>query len=432
MHIPRSRLFWAVSLGHMTNDMFISMTAVLLTFISANVMPVSAVQIGLILSVATLLGAITQPLFGWLADRGSGRLLGAGGVAWTVILMMVAVAAAEASIFWLMALAFVLPALGSGAFHPVGAMYAGRSDEARAASNLAYFFLLGQLGLGLGPALAGLVLNGAVGTERIFIDVLGPAFTGLLRADGHVAPLLPLIVLAIPGIALMAFAIPAGRVERAAARATHEASVGVAAPRPVAARPMVALVLRVTGVGLRSLAQPGSVNFIPVLFEAKGWTPAEYGLITSSFWVASGLAGVAFGNLADRFDRRWVVAGSLLASAPAFFLLPLADGALAFALAMLAGGLSGGSHSIIVVYAQSLLPGKQGLASGLIMGLIFGMGAVGNFLIGLMSDTIGLDMAFYLVSGAIVIAAALSLALPSSRRAQILPVTPPEPVIQTR
>lgn len=410
---PRSRLFWAVSLGHLTNDTFMSMGPVLLAFISASILPLRVTEIGVILGVTALLGAVTQPFFGWLADQGSGRLLGAGGVAWTVGWMLVGIAAAGRGLAWLMVPAFIIPALGSGAFHPVGSMWAA-SEKGRAASSLSYFFLMGQLGLGLGPALAGLLLSSA-GGGSLFAQALGPAFGARLIERGTVAPVLATGLLALPVIALMAFTIPSRRAHRAAR---------AAAPAPAARTiiPARTLALLVLMVALRSLAQPGSVNFIPVLFQARGWSPAEYGLITSSFWLAAGLAGVGFGLLADRFDRRRVIAASLLLSAPTFFLLPTATGAAAFGLAIAAGAFSGGSHSIIVVMAQGLLPGSKGLASGAILGLIFGMGAVGNFLIGAASQAIGLDATFQLVAGAIAAAGALALALPAAH-----PQPPPLP-----
>jgi FSR family fosmidomycin resistance protein-like MFS transporter len=411
MHVPRSRLFWAVSLGHLTNDTFMSMMSVLLAFISVNVLPMGKTQIGLILGITALLGAITQPLFGWLADRNGGRWLGAGGVAWTVGMLLLALLAAESGIFALMVLAFVIPALGSGAFHPVGSKYAAESDKTHAASNMAYFFLMGQLGLGLGPALAGALLNRAASANNLYTDALGPVFRGTLLEQGTVTPVLIVGLFAIPAILMMVFTLPNARKHQA--RKIQEQTQAVPAR---VAFPLAAGVILISMVTLRSLAQPGVVNFIPVLFQEKGWSPAEYGLITSSFWIGSGLAGVFFGNLADYYDRRRVIAISMVCSAPAFFFLPATDGALAFALAIAAGALSGASHSIIVVLAQGLLPGSKALASGLILGLIFGMGAVGNFLIGWLAETIGLNIAFQLVAAAIVIASVLALALPGDRR----------------
>jgi FSR family fosmidomycin resistance protein-like MFS transporter len=408
MYFPRKRLFWAVSLGHLTNDTFISMSSVLLAFISVNVMPLRDAEIGLVLSVAALVGALAQPLFGWLADRSGGRWLGAVGVAWTVALMLVALLAAENRVSWLMVLAFILPAVGSGAFHPVGAMYASDSDKKHAATNISVFFLLGQMGLALGPALAGLLLNNATSNNNRFSEMLGPVFAGRLLEQGSVISLLGLGVFALPAVLLMALLIPS--------RKLHAVTKSTTTTETRRSIPVVGFVVLVAMVALRSLAQPGSVNFIPVLFQSKGWTPAEYGLITSLFWLASGLAGVVFGYLADHFDSRWVVAISLVLSAPVFFLLPVTDGALAFVLAIIGGGLTGASHSIIVLSAQSLMPGSKGFASGAIMGLIFGTGAVGSFLIGVVSDAVGLATAFQWVSIAIVLASVLALALPADPR----------------
>ena len=63
--------------------------------------------------------------------------------------------------YWLMLIPFVLQGVGSGAVHPVGALHAVESDDKHAASSTAYFFLMGQVGLALGPVIIGLMLDGA-------------------------------------------------------------------------------------------------------------------------------------------------------------------------------------------------------------------------------------------------------------------------------
>jgi FSR family fosmidomycin resistance protein-like MFS transporter len=323
-----------------------------------------------------------------------------------------------------MVVAFMIPALGSGAFHPVGTKYAAEADANHTASNLAYFFLIGQLGLALGPALSGGLLDHASTVNHLFTDALGPVFTGRLTEDGTVAPVLLLGIFAVPTVLFMLGSIPSRRSHRQEV----ESQPAVNGSRQTI--PLLGLLILVAMVGLRSLGQPGAVNFIPVLFQAKGWTPSDYGLITSSFWIGSGLAGVFFGSLADRYDRRKVIAFSLLASAPAFFLLPAADGVLAFALAIAAGVLSGGSHSIIVSLAHDLLPsGSKALASGMILGLIFGMGALGNLLIGWLGDLIGLSTAFHAVAVVTVLAALLAFGLPVRRHAAETLVMEPEALV---
>ncbi|MGB1285857.1 MAG: MFS transporter, partial [Aggregatilineales bacterium] len=137
--------------------------------------------------------------------------------------------------------------------------------------------------------------------------------------------------------------------------------------------------------------------------------------ITSLFWISAGISGVFFGNLANRYDRRLIVMGSMVASAPAFFLLPIVDGAAALVLALLAGGFSGGAHSIIILLAQEMLPKSKGFASGAMLGFIFGTGAIGSLLIGAVSDVIGLGVTFQATSVAIAIAGLLALLLPKNR-----------------
>lgn len=401
MFIPRSRLFWAVSLGHFVNDTFMSSRAVLLAFLAAGLLPMSNAEIGFATSMGAMLGAITQPLFGYWADKTGGRYLAALGQMWLVGLFLLAALAAESTgQYALMALPMVLMSLGSGMIHPVGSLHAAESDATRVATHMSYFFLAGQLGLGLGPALVGMLLDMANG-------VGGPP---------TVMPLLLLGFLALPSVLLMWVNIPPAKARRAQ-RAQTPAS---AKPFSLADWPLMAFAILIVMVMLRGLAQPGSADFLPLLFQQKGWRASEYGFVTSTFWIAAGLAGVFFGSLADRYDQRQVMMWSMLLSAPAFFLLPFADGIAALMLAIVAGGLSGGSHSLIVVMAQELMPTSKGLASGMILGLIFGTGALGSLIIGRVSDSIGLAATFQLASVAVVLAGFVALALPGRRKSKVL------------
>jgi MFS transporter, FSR family, fosmidomycin resistance protein len=89
-------------------------------------------------------------------------------------------------------------------------------------------------------------------------------------------------------------------------------------------------------------------------------------------------------------------------------------------LAVAAGGLSGGAHSIIVILAQDLIPMRKGFASGAILGFIFGTGAIGSFIIGAVSDQIGLTTTFQIVAFMIASSGLLSLFLPKQNRRVII------------
>lgn len=413
MNLPRTRTFWAVGLGHFVNDVFMGMGPVVLAFLSVSVLPMTNTQIGLTISASQLAGALSQPGFGLAADRNGGRFLGAGGVAFTVSLLLLSLVFAQTGYFWLMFIPFVARGLGSGAFHPVGAMHASDSEPTRAATNLSYFFLLGQTGLAMGPAVAGMLLDAAnPGYSAMFTTPFAALNVDAFIRESSVFPVYFLGLIALPAVWMMTTVLPSAAMHRANRQPATKAQESRAAGGGIPWRAFAVLGVL---VALRSLAQPGSVTFIPVLFQQKGWSPAEYGTITSLFWIGSGIAGVFFGNLADRFDRRHVVFASLALAAPAFFFLPLANGAAALLLAVGAGALSGGSHSIIVVLAQELIPSAKGFASGAILGFIFGMGALGSVLIGGLADVIGLGTTFQLVAVGIIGAGLLALFLPGRR-----------------
>jgi FSR family fosmidomycin resistance protein-like MFS transporter len=422
LNLPRKPLYWAIVAGHMTNDMFMNMGPVLLVFMSTTILPMNTAQIGLANSARDIFGSVTQPLFVGRGDRTGGRWLGAGGVAWVVGWLMVTLALALSGKFWLMVVPFALAALGSAAFHPVGAMYAAETDQTREASNTAYFFLFGQMGLAIGPALAGFLLENTAKFIPAFAQVANP-----------LAPILALSLIAVPVVLSMALTIPNKR-ERPMPTARPKPETVSPAASEVTRAAIGPIVVMVLVVLLRNVVQAGPVTFSPVLFERKGWTPTEYGLIVSSFWFASALSGVVFGRLGDRYDRRYLVSITLLLAAPTLFFLPLTDGPAAFALQLASGALIGGSFSIIVVLAQHILPTGRALASGAILGFSFVSTALGNLFVGVLADGptalfaatpttsggIGLEASFQVLAGLALVGGLLAITLPkwvSSREA---------------
>jgi MFS transporter, FSR family, fosmidomycin resistance protein len=423
MRLPTQRLFWAVSIGHLINDMFMSMRAVVLTYISAFVLPMSAQQIGLAISAIELTGAFSQPYFGLRADKTGGRGLGAGGVAWTVSFMLIGMLLAMLTgSFWLMLGGMALAGLGSGAFHPVGSMHAAEVNPMQAGRNAALFFMCGQIGLALGPTLAGLLLNNAHTTLAETYPVLtNPAFPPVIER-GTVFPVFILAVLAIPVVYLMARTIPV--------RSAAPIRAATATAAPSVPLPIKALALMSIAVAFRSVAHLSSVNFMAAMFQAKGWSPAEYGFLTGSFWLASGITGVFFGSLGDRYDPRRVILVSLLCTAPAVFLLPDLNGLAAVLAAMTIGAMSG-SHSLIVVLAQRLIPGRKGLASGMILGFIFATGAISNLVVGSLIEANGAAHTFHLIAGVTLVTSVLWLFLPRVQQA-MQPTAPIPSAVQAQ
>lgn len=384
----RNKLYLAVIFGHLVIDVFNSMGTVLVTFLGRS-MALNNAQVGMIISVYALLAAVTQPLFGWLADKIGSRWLGPGSVTWTIGFMALAVFMAQTTNnYILFMIPFSLAAVGSGAFHPLATMHSTTVVTNQAALATGMFFLFGQSGLASGPALGGLLFD-HVGASGFYF----------------------LAIIPIPIIIFMAFAMRHTSVRPALL--AHNGDAEAITPKFNVRWGAIGLLALI--VALRSWVFLGTVNFLPKMFQDMGWTATSYGLITGTFWMASAIAGVIGGNLADRWSRRQIVFMALLLGSVPIYFLPLYDNWLAFALVISAGALLGAPHSILIVIAQTLLPGRRALASGLTLGYIFGTGAMAAWVIGILADVWGLDAVIQAGSAVGLAAALLALFLPATR-----------------
>jgi FSR family fosmidomycin resistance protein-like MFS transporter len=354
----RQPRFLSVSLGHFGVDLLNSQLGVLLAYLSGP-LALNNAAIGLIAILYSMAGSLTQPLFGWLADKYGARGSAAGGALWMMAgFALASLASGYWPIVWL-----ILASFGSAAFHPAGtavaatarAPHAAHENTATAAS---IFFLFGQVGLSLGPALGGAIL------ER----------GGLRGLLGVTLGLLPLG-------AFLLWALHSPR-----ALPTHTRA-SASAPAP----DWRAFLLIIALSGVRVWAQSAISTFAPKFFHDLGFAPATYGGIVACFMAGTAVGGVIGGALGDRWGRRRVIVISLALSIAPFYFFPLLSGWMLYAVALAAGLTNGASHSLLVTMAQKALPGRAALASGLTLGFTFTAGSVGVYLSGLVADVVGLQ-----------------------------------------
>jgi len=77
----------------------------------------------------------------------------------------------------------------------------------------------------------------------------------------------------------------------------------------------------------------------------------------------------------------------------------------------LSGALTGAVLSIIVVLAQRVVRGGMALASGLTLGFMFSVGALGTLLSGPLADKWGFPPLFQMTAGLALVASLVALAL---------------------
>src|SRR5689334_12498257 len=387
LNLFRNRLFLAVASGHFVIDVLNSIVPVLLAVLATS-MSLTNAQIGLALTLFTFGGSLSQPVFGWLADRFRGRptLLAGIGAAWMALWFL---GITVAQTWWQMLACLLLGVLGSGLFHPIGTSSSAAAHPTRAGSATALFFFCGQIGLATGPLIAGLLFrsSGALGVLPLCLVALLPA--GLLLT-APAAPPRPLV------------AANGGRtVARAAVAATTAFIVLVA---------------------VRSSIQAAYSAFLPKLFADRGWDPVAYGALAGTFMLTAAVGNVITGELADRRGMRAATVWPLLLGVPAGLICLWAPTpASAFVGCALAGLLIGGQHSVLVVHAQRLLPARQGFAAGLILGFTFAAGGIGTWLGGLAADSFGLLVVMQVITLCGLPIALLAATLPGRAPAALAP-----------
>ena len=390
MRLLRTPTFLAIALSHLSVDSLNGHVGIILAALSGPLGLTNA-SLGLLATLYFMTNALTQPLFGWLSDKYGARWFVAGGVLWMAIFFSLFAATSG----WISITFLILAALGSAAFHPPGTSRASQIGQlqmaGRAATAASLFFLFGQAGLALGPALGGFILD--------HLDRIGLLLT-------------------------MTFVVPVGlfaawqlRTEPNPVSAPNRKShVDVAAPR--ADLPLFFLILLVSGFG--TWAQMAATTFTPKFLHDQGASPTTYGLVVAMYMVGSALGGLTGGILGDHWGKlRTVTLASTLAAIP-FYFLPLANGFGVNLLAMLAGLFNGAPHSILITMAQRALPGRGSLASGLALGFMFTAGTLGSYLSGLIADSASLTFALQLNAAIALISALLSLLLRLKRPTPVI------------
>lgn len=358
----------AVATTHFFVDLLNGSRTVLVAIIAVAI-GLSNAQVGLALLLYNVGNALSQPFFGILADRIGPRALVVLGLGWMALFYGLAALAGD----WIALAALTVAGLGSGAFHPSGTMVASQASTARRTQATSIFFMAGQLGLFFGPIATGILLQQFGRPGYLVLPLLavvvvvwgwrtieGDRYHYVVRRSAELSP------------GKISLALPDG--------AGRDATI-------------LAIIILLTATVNITV-----INFAPKLFTEMGLPAAQVGILAGILMLGAAVGGVAGGSLADRYGGRIVVFGALMAAtAPLFFYVAATGWVLIIWLA-LGGFLMGMPHSILVLRAQALLPGRRATASGLILGFMFFSGSIGSYAVGLIADQIGLPAALQMLA----------------------------------
>lgn len=332
----------------------------------------AAGQAGLLAGLLALTTQALQPLLGAWADRRGGPWFIVGGL--VVGSVGNALGLAWAPTYAVFAVALMLGGVGNAAFHPHMAALVSRHQKTNRGRSLSGWMVSGMIGHSVAP-LAVVALWHGWGSW----GVASLALPGLLAAGA-----LYFSARTIPRPDLSRHRAP-----RVSWRAVSQRGRGFG----------VVMVLR--NLGAASL-----LTLLPLVWHQRGGSPTQTGAVLAVVYAAGMMGNLLGGSVSDAWGVRPVLVGSLIGAS----ISAAVGGAVttgtgwAFWIAVAIWGFTvNGAGAAMLVYGQSLFPGKLGLASGLTMGLGNTVGAFGAWAVGAVAQWQGMSIAIDVAAGCLML-----------------------------
>jgi FSR family fosmidomycin resistance protein-like MFS transporter len=376
-----------LSLGHFTVDIYANLLPPLLPIFQV-MYNLSYAAIGTLTAIFSVTSTLIQPVFGYIADKYGKKWIAALGVIWVAIGMCVlGIAPGYGAIVVIVGLA----GIGSAMYHPQASAMVPKVSGSRKGLGMSMFMAGGNIGYAIMPLLA-----------VIIVAAFGPSSLIYLIPPGIIVGLL---------IYLYAPRMDIDRQSTLDLKALLSSFASVKGP----------LTILLTVASLRAWVCMGMITYIGVFYKDHfaGWTLLGYdiGIIgyaitLFTFIFANAIGGIIGGWASDRFGNKPVIAPTLIASAPFFYLTFVSPDILVWPLMAIGGGLMYASISPTTLMAQEMLPRSQGMAGGLMLGLANGIGGLLVFATGVIADHFGLFNGILSLIVIIALSGVLAILLP--------------------
>ena len=370
-----------LSLSHMVTDLSQGALPVLLPSLK-TALDLSYTQIGVIVLVQNLTSSIIQPLFGMITDKVS--------LPW-LLPISIFLSGLGLSITGFMTsypallLSVIIGGLGVAGFHPQASksVHFVSSDALRGRS-MGLFSVGGNFGMAVGASFMMFLTTLPGGLYNSIWFVIPSSITALLiwRYLDKVSP--------------QSFQ-RAGKLE-------------TAKPKFIRLQPLLILL---TFIFFRSTLHAGLSTYIPIYYvNYLNGSPIYAGYLLSLFLIGGVFGTFVGAMLSDKFGRKTILTFSMIIVLPMVAAIPFTSGVITMILLVFTGFSLISSFATTLVLSQEMMPGYEGMASGLTIGLTIGLGGVGVTGLGYIADLYGVPAVFSIMPLLPLIGLLLSFLLP--------------------
>lgn len=164
---------------------------------------------------------------------------------------------------------------------------------------------------------------------------------------------------------------------------------------------------------IRSIVITSFMSFISILFAERGLTMHKSGIAISIFLINGSIGGLIGGYLADKINRKTVIACSSIFACPLLLWFLHASGNFSIVLLGISGLVIFAAAAVNVLIVQRLCPDMASAVAGISMGLVWGSAGLMLPIIGNIADRYSMGISLEIVAYLTPIAGLLVFLLPN-------------------
>jgi MFS transporter, FSR family, fosmidomycin resistance protein len=357
------KIILILSLSHLITDLTGSALPTMMPFLK-DPLHLSYTAVGAVIMVSNVTSSIIQPLFGYLSDKTEMKWF----LPVSILLTCIGFSfLGLAPSFIVLLILVTVHGVGIALYHPEGSKIMHYFSGSKMATGMSFFQVGGNLGMALGPLFITYAISWANLSGTLFYFILGVPMLGVL--------LLFLKELTLPV-----------KGEKGDLREEREGS----APGFKKNKGWGAMALLVFAVSMRSWAHMGLITFLPFYYiHFLNGDAITAGRLVFVFLMGGAVGTLIGAPVADKIGHKYYFCLSMIFSVPLLFLFLQVRGTWVFIILFLVGFLLISSFSVTIVMGQMILRNRLGMASGLTIGFVIGMGGVGAGLLGIVADSWG-------------------------------------------
>jgi FSR family fosmidomycin resistance protein-like MFS transporter len=357
----------SLAISHMLNDMMQAVVMASYPMLKSS-LALNFAQIGMITMTFQVTASVLQPMIGFYSDRKPKPYSLAFGMA---LLLCGLVLASMANHYAVLLAAAGLIGISSSVFHPESSRIARMASGGRHGLAQSLFQVGGNFGSSLGPVAAALIVV-PFGQSSI-------AWFALLALLGMVI---------LTGVGRW-FIGQGGQNSKRMSRRSANA--------PVLTRKQVVWAFGILLMLMFSkfVYLAGFNSYYTFYLIDKFHVPTQQAQLYLFIFAFAAAAGTFLGGpIGDRISRKYVIWFSILGVLPFSLILPYANLFWTVALTIPIGLILASAFSVILVYAQEMMPGRVGTVAGLFFGLAFGVAGMAAAALGWVADATSIEFVY--------------------------------------